>query len=163
MHVDCCILYLNIIYCFYFYSQTLHQSFSLWLSWSIMHSTLCVHYCHSCKWLVSFPSISPSHPAFVSPPYLSLSSQPETDQGLFIADKAANFINYEAICYSACFPACVSAWVSVCVCAFMRAHVCACVCIWSNGGIWGSLELASGRGIGRKKGEMRHMRDGGQM
>lgn len=144
-----CILILYIVL------QTLHQSFSLWLSWSIMLSTLRVHYCHSCKWLVSFPSISPSYPSVISPPYLSLSSQPETDQGLFIADKAANFINYEAICYSAC------------VCAFMHACVCVCVClclcIWSNGEIWGSLQLAFGRGIGRKKGEMRHMRDGGNM
>lgn len=59
-------------------------------------------------------SLSPPPP----PPYLSVSLQPARDRRrLFIADKAANFINYEAICYSVC--------------------KCGDVCVWCNVGIRG--------------------------
>lgn len=61
----------------------------------------------SCVFHINLALLLPTSSPVVSPPYLSLSSQPETDAGLFIADKAANFINYEPICYSVCVPVCV--------------------------------------------------------
>lgn len=126
MHVDCSILCRNIErntisrFCWCHISHCFKLFPDHFLSDSVETSDVCT--CSQLSLLItatpvnqlclshqSLPPLTPSSPV-VSPLYLSLSSQPEKDTRLFIADKAANFINYEPICCS------------------VR------VCVWSNGG-----------------------------